>query len=66
MKEGDILVVLDQRQVTAQLQSAQATLAEAKRAEASARSARDSARAQAELARSTYQRYLRLIKDESA
>jgi len=66
VKEGDILVVLDQRQVTAQLQSAQATLAEAKRAEASARSARDSARAQAELARSTYQRYLRLIKDESA
>ena len=66
VKEGDILVVLDQRQVTARLQSARAALAEAKRAEASARSARDSARAQAELARSTYQRYLRLMKDQSA
>jgi RND family efflux transporter MFP subunit len=66
VEEGDILVVLDQRQVTAKLEGARAALAEAKRAEASARSARDSAHAQAELAKSTYQRYVKLMKDDSA
>ncbi|MGD9210667.1 MAG: biotin/lipoyl-binding protein, partial [Desulfobacteraceae bacterium] len=56
VKEGDLLVVLDQRQVTAGLQQAQAGLNEALRAEASAESARKAAKAAAELARSTYQR----------
>jgi len=66
VKTGDLLVVLDQRQVSAGLQSAQAALNEALRAEASAESARKAAKAAAELARSTYVRYQKLIKESSA
>ncbi|MFC1857618.1 efflux RND transporter periplasmic adaptor subunit [Thermodesulfobacteriota bacterium] len=66
VKKGDLLVMIDARQVSAQLRQAEASLSEARRAEASARSARDSARAGAELARSTYERYLRLMEEESA
>ena len=44
VKEGQQLVVIDQRQVTAQLNQARAALAEARRARASAKSARDAAR----------------------
>ncbi len=66
VKEGDLLVVLDQRQVTAQLERAKAGLNEALRAEASAESARKAAKAAAELAQSTYDRYQKLIKENSA
>ena len=65
VKEGDILVVLDQRQVSAQYDQACAALAEARQAEASARSAREAARAGADLARTTYERYLQLLKENS-
>jgi multidrug efflux pump subunit AcrA (membrane-fusion protein) len=66
VKEGDLLVVLDQRQVSAGLERAQAGLNEALKAEASAESARRAAKAAAELARSTYVRYQKLIKENSA
>jgi multidrug efflux pump subunit AcrA (membrane-fusion protein) len=66
VKQGDTLVVIDKRQVTAQLRQAEAALDEARRAEAAAVSARDAAVAGAKLARSTYDRYLRLIKEDSA
>lgn len=66
VKSGDLLVVLDQRQVTAGLEQAQAGLAEALKAEASAESARKAAKAGATLAKSTYERYQKLIKENSA
>ena len=66
VKQGDTLVIIDKRQVTAQLRQAQAVLDEARRAEAAAVSARDAAVAGAQLARATYERYLRLIKEDSA
>ena len=65
-KKGDVLIVLDKRQVSAQLQRAQAAVAEAKGAQAAALSALEAARAGAELGRTTYRRYQELIKDESA
>jgi RND family efflux transporter MFP subunit len=65
VKEGDILVVLDQRQVAAQYDQARAALAEARQAEASARSAREAAKAGADLARTTYERYVQLLKENS-
>lgn len=66
VKEGDLLVVLDQRQVAAGLEQAEAGLAEALKAEASAESARSAAKAAAQLAKSTYDRYQKLIKENSA
>ena len=66
VREGDVLLVLDQRQVSAQLRQAEAALAEAQRAEASARSARESAVASVKLAKGTYDRYLKLLQDRSA
>jgi RND family efflux transporter MFP subunit len=66
VKQGDTLVVIDKRQVAAQLRQAQAALDETRRAEAAAVSARDAAVAGAQLARATYERYLRLIKEDSA
>ncbi|QTA80843.1 Efflux transporter, RND family [Desulfonema limicola] len=66
VKQGDILVVLDERQVTAGLQQSQAGLSEAKRAESAAMSARNAAKAGAELAAATYKRYKNLLKSESA
>lgn len=65
VKEGDILVVLDQRQVSAQYAQARAALAEARQAEASASSARAAAKAGADLARTTYERYVQLLKESS-
>ena len=65
-KKGDTLIVLDKRQVSAQLQRAQAALAEAKGARAAALSALEAARADAELSRTTFGRYQELLKDESA
>ena len=66
VKQGDTLVVIDKRQVTAQLRQARAALEEARRAEAAAVSSRDASVAGAELARATYERYLKLIKEDSA
>jgi multidrug efflux pump subunit AcrA (membrane-fusion protein) len=66
VKQGDTLVVIDKRYVTAQLRQAQAALDEARRAEAAAVSARDASFAGAQLARATYERYLTLIKEDSA
>ncbi len=66
VKTGELLVMVDDRQVAAQLRKAEAALAEAKRAEASARSARDAVKAGAQLAEATYHRYLKLMEDSSA
>ena len=56
VKKGDLLVVLDERQVSAQLNQAQAALAEARRAEAGAISAQASAEAGAQRAQLSYTR----------
>jgi RND family efflux transporter MFP subunit len=66
VKQGETLVIIDKRQVTAQLRQAQAVVDEARRAEGAAVSARDAAVAGAQLALATYERYLRLIKEDSA
>jgi len=66
VKQGQTLVVIDKRQVTAQLRQAQAALDEARRAQAAAASARDATVAGAQLARATYKRYLNLIQEDSA
>ena len=63
--QGDLLVVVDQRQVTAQLSRAEAGLQEARRAENSALSAFESTKAAADLAASTYQRYEQLLSSDS-
>lgn len=65
VESGDLLVVVDQRQVTAQLTRAEAGLQEARRAETSALSAFDSTKAAADLAASTYQRYEQLRASDS-
>ena len=65
VRSGDLLVVVDQRQVAAQLDRAQAGFQEASRAEASAVSAHESARAAADLAASTYNRYKELLASDS-
>jgi RND family efflux transporter MFP subunit len=62
---GDLLVVVDQRQVSAQLDRAEAGVQEARRAEASAVSAHESAKAAADLAASTYKRYQQLLASDS-
>ena len=56
VKRGDTLVLLDYRQVAAQLSQAQATLFEAQRAEAAAISARKSVEANAKRAQLSYTR----------
>ena len=72
VKEGDrvkkdqVLVDIDSRQVKAQLLQTQAALSEAGKAESAALSAQHAARASADLARATYDRYLNLMKTESA
>jgi RND family efflux transporter MFP subunit len=65
VKQGDLLVVVDQRQVTAQLSRAEAGLQEARRAETSALSAFESTKAAADLAASTYTRYEQLLSSDS-
>jgi multidrug efflux pump subunit AcrA (membrane-fusion protein) len=65
VKKGDLLVVVDQRQVTAQLSRAEAGLQEARRAETSALSAFESTKAAADLAASTYKRYEQLLSSDS-
>jgi len=65
VNEGDVLVVLDQRQVSARYEQAQAALQEARKAKASSRSAREAAKAAADLASTTYERYAQLLKESS-
>ena len=65
VKAGQPLVVLDQRQVSAQLQQAEAALSEARKAEQAAASAQESARAAAELARLNYDRYVPMLREEA-
>ncbi len=65
VQKGDLLVTLDQRQVSAQLDRARAALKEAQRSEASAVSARDAANAAADYAEATYKRFSQLLKENS-
>ncbi len=65
VKAGDVLVVIDAQQVSAQLRQAKARLAQARDAERSSRSALDAAKAGADLARATYKRYQQLILEQS-
>jgi len=65
VKQGDTLVLIDQRQVNAGHRKAQAGLSEAKKGLAAAISNRDAARASEELALATYERYLNLKRDDS-
>jgi multidrug efflux pump subunit AcrA (membrane-fusion protein) len=65
VKAGQPIVVLDQRQVSAQLQQAEAALSETRKAEEAAVSARESARAADELARMNYDRYVPMLREEA-
>ena len=65
VKTGDVLVVIDQRQVDAGYRQAEANLAEAKKALDAATSSRAAALASQRLARATYDRYLNLKKEDS-
>jgi multidrug efflux pump subunit AcrA (membrane-fusion protein) len=65
VKTGDVLIVIDQRQVDAGYRQAEAGLAEAKKAFDGAVSSRDAALASERLARATYDRYENLRKEES-
>ena len=72
VKEGDrvkkdqVLVDIDPRQVRAQLNQAEAALSEARKAEAAALSSQNAAKASADLGRATYNRYVNLMKTDSA
>jgi len=65
-KKGDLLLVIDPRQVSAQLRQAQAALKEAEQARMAAISARDQARSGAQLAKLTFDRYQKLMNEASA
>ena len=65
VKKDDVLVVIDDRQVTAGFDQAQAGLAEAKRALQAAEASREEAKADAALAEATYNRYTRLYAEAS-
>ena len=65
VKTGDVLVVIDQRQVDAGYRQAEANLAEAKKALDASMSSREAALASARLSRATYDRYLNLQKQDS-
>jgi multidrug efflux pump subunit AcrA (membrane-fusion protein) len=65
VRTGEVLVVLDQRQVNAGYRQAEANLAEAEKALDASISSRDSANASARLARATHDRYLNLKKEDS-
>ncbi|MBU1181189.1 MAG: biotin/lipoyl-binding protein [Proteobacteria bacterium] len=66
IKKGDILVLIDDSQVNAQLSQAEESWAGAQKEYDASVSAVDSARAASKLARATYDRYLNLIREESA
>ena len=65
VKKGDLLVVLDDRQVSAQLNQAQAALEEAQKAETGAVSARQAAAAGAQQALLSYRRSQTLLAGEA-
>lgn len=65
VRQGDVLVVLDARQVRAELGRADAGVMEAKKGLSAALSAREAARASERLAHTTYQRFLNLKKESS-
>jgi RND family efflux transporter MFP subunit len=65
VRMGDVLVTIDERQVGAQRQQAEAALAEARQMEQAGRAARDAAVAGADLASATYRRYETLLAQES-
>lgn len=65
VKQGDTLVLIDQRQVNAALRMAEASLSETKKGLSAAISNRDAARASEKLALATYERYVKLKKDDS-
>lgn len=65
VQKGDLLVVLDDRQVAAQLSQAQAAYEEARKAEAGAVSARQAAEAGAEQALLAYRRSQALLEGEA-
>ncbi|MEW6079774.1 MAG: efflux RND transporter periplasmic adaptor subunit [Thermodesulfobacteriota bacterium] len=71
VREGDtveknaLLMELDDRQAASQSRGSRASLDEARRSLASAQAARDAARAGADLARATYDRYKKLLQEES-
>lgn len=62
---GDILVVIDDSQLSARLQQAEAALSEANQGARAAQAAFESAQASMELAEKTLRRYEMLIKNES-
>ena len=62
---GDLLVSIDNRQVSAQFAQAQAAVSEATQGAAAAESAKEAARAGADLATATYERFQKLLADES-
>jgi RND family efflux transporter MFP subunit len=65
VKQGDGLVVIDERQVDARRRQAESALDEARRAAAAAAAARDAAAASADLARATHARYQALLAQVS-
>ncbi len=65
VKTGDVLVLIDQRQVDAGYGQAEANLVEAKKATDAAMSSKDAVLASERLARATYNRYLNLKKEDS-
>ncbi|MFO7666405.1 MAG: efflux RND transporter periplasmic adaptor subunit [Desulfobacterales bacterium] len=66
VKKGDVLILIDDSQVNAQLSQAEEAKAGAQQEYAASLSAVDSARAASKLAGATYDRYLNLIREESA
>ena len=65
VKKDDVLVELDDRQVGSQLKKTEAGLSESRRTLISAESSRDSAKAGAQLAKTTFDRYSALLKEDS-
>ena len=62
VKKGDVLIIMDQRQVKAEQRRSEAGLSEARKALVASISARDAALAEKKLALTTYERYLKLKK----
>ena len=65
VKAGDVLVEIDQRHVEAQANQASAGYSEARQTLSAALSAKTAAKAQEELARTTFERYQKLMKNNS-
>ncbi len=65
VRQGDVLVTIDERQVNAQRQQAEAALSEARQAEHGARAVSEAAAAGVELADATHRRYLAMLSQES-